>query len=329
MLEALGLDLPAVSVYRTMATHRSWGVTRIAGHLNVSEEQIRASLNRLAELALVRQSLDSPDQLRPVDPEFGLQSLLQSHQAELLRRQQELLESQATVSSLIAELRSAASPRVEVEQLVGIDEVHARLERLAERATIECLSFVPGGAQSPASIAAGTPLNEAALNRGVSIRTVYLDSVRNDGPTLQYAQWLTGLGAETRTVPTLPERLLIVDRETALVPLNPDSRGDGAVQLVGAGIIMTLVAFFEHVWAIATPLSQQPARDEHGVSGQERELLRLLATGLTDEVAAKRLGLSLRTARRIMADLMERLGAHSRFEAGLRAAERGWLTSSY
>lgn len=46
---------------------------------------------------------------------------------------------------------------------------------------------------------------------------------------------------------------------------------------------------------------------------------------MTDETAGKRLGLSLRTVRRQMAGLMERLDATSRFEAGLKAAQRGWL----
>lgn len=51
----------------------------------------------------------------------------------------------------------------------------------------------------------------------------------------------------------------------------------------------------------------------------------LLAKGLTDETAAGRLGVSLSTIRRSMAAIMERLGARSRFEAGLRAAHMGWL----
>jgi len=46
---------------------------------------------------------------------------------------------------------------------------------------------------------------------------------------------------------------------------------------------------------------------------------------MTDETAARRLGVSLRTVRRQMAALMERLCATSRFEAGLKAAQRGWL----
>lgn len=46
---------------------------------------------------------------------------------------------------------------------------------------------------------------------------------------------------------------------------------------------------------------------------------------MTDENAGKRLGISLRTVRRQMASLMERLNASSRFEAGLKAAQSGWL----
>ena len=50
-----------------------------------------------------------------------------------------------------------------------------------------------------------------------------------------------------------------------------------------------------------------------------------MAAGVTDEAAANRLGVSLRTVRRRVADLMERLDASSRFEAGLKAGRRGWL----
>ncbi|MHA6761546.1 response regulator transcription factor [Streptacidiphilus sp. PAMC 29251] len=57
----------------------------------------------------------------------------------------------------------------------------------------------------------------------------------------------------------------------------------------------------------------------------ERELLRLLGSGLTDDTAGLRLGLSTRTVRRHMASIMERLNAASRFEAGIKAAQRGWL----
>ncbi|MGE6730321.1 response regulator transcription factor [Streptomyces sp. NPDC059900] len=61
------------------------------------------------------------------------------------------------------------------------------------------------------------------------------------------------------------------------------------------------------------------------LSSTERALLRLAAEGCTDAAAASRLHVSHRTARRMMAALMERLGARSRFEAGVKAARLGWL----
>ncbi|WP_395298695.1 LuxR C-terminal-related transcriptional regulator [Kitasatospora hibisci] len=77
----------------------------------------------------------------------------------------------------------------------------------------------------------------------------------------------------------------------------------------------------------ASPASSRPLDEGAGtgLSAGERELLRLLSTGLTDDAAAKRLGISVRTVRRQMAALMGRLDAASRFEAGLKVAQRGWL----
>jgi len=46
---------------------------------------------------------------------------------------------------------------------------------------------------------------------------------------------------------------------------------------------------------------------------------------VTDEAAARRLGVSLRTVRRWASHLADRLGARSRFQAGVRARERGWI----
>ncbi len=324
MLKPFGVDSTAETVYRTMIVHRDWNVGEIAGALELPESDVRAALDRLADLALVRQSLENPGSLRPVDPEFGLLSLIRGRQVELHRSQQELTESHAAVSELIATLQTTA-PRMEIDQLIGIDEIQSRIEVLAHQATTECLSFIPAGAQTPESIAAGGPLNDAALDRGVAVRTIYLDSLRNDPPTCRYANWLTSRGGEVRTRPTLPARLLVVDREVALLPLDTGHSRAGAIELTTRSVVQMLTAFFEHLWLSAIPFGTEPPRDDAGVTGQERELLALLSQGLTDEMAGRRLGVSLRTVRRTMAGLMERLSAKSRFEAGMRAAERGWL----
>lgn len=52
-------------------------------------------------------------------------------------------------------------------------------------------------------------------------------------------------------------------------------------------------------------------------------LLRLLAEGFTDEAIGRRLCMHERTARRYIADYMARVGAATRFQAGVIAARRG------
>ena len=56
-----------------------------------------------------------------------------------------------------------------------------------------------------------------------------------------------------------------------------------------------------------------------------RFLLRQLASGAQDEQIARTLGISLRTVRRRVADLLIELGVDSRFQAGVEAVRRGWL----
>ncbi len=54
-------------------------------------------------------------------------------------------------------------------------------------------------------------------------------------------------------------------------------------------------------------------------------VLQTLNAGLKDEVAARRLSVSLRTYRRRIAELMDYFGVNTRFELGVRVAEVGLL----
>lgn len=327
LLEELGLDPEAEAVYRYMLTHQDWGVAEIAETLGCPESRIGEALNRLADLMLLRGSREVPGTLRPVHPELALQALLQRQQADLLRKQQRLAESQAATSELIADYTAAT--RIETpgdtELLMGLDAIEAKLEGLAHRARSSCLSFMPGGGQSEQSLAASKPLDELMLGRGVEVFTVYLDSVRNNTATLEYARWLTQQGGRVRTTPSLPLRMVLFDREVAIVPGDPHNTRRGAVQLTFPSVVMALVALFEQVWESGVALGDESQHTGEELTGQERELLRLLSRGLTDEVAARTLGVSLRTERRMIANIMKRLGAKSRFEAALRANQRRWL----
>ncbi|NXY97864.1 helix-turn-helix transcriptional regulator [Streptomyces sp. BR123] len=97
-----------------------------------------------------------------------------------------------------------------------------------------------------------------------------------------------------------------------------------AVVIREPGALTGLRALFSHLWDDGTPFGAGPAADTE-FSAQERALLRLLADGLTDEAVARKLGVSLRSERRMISRLSARFGTHSRFQLGQQAVRRGLL----
>jgi DNA-binding CsgD family transcriptional regulator len=326
LLEAFGVSTAAESVYLVMLDCPDAGVADLASRLGTDERVVRDALDELARLSLLRPSWDDPRLLRPVSPDLGLQPLLARQEADIARRQHQIEHGRAALALLVAE-QAARRPAAhgDVLELTGIDAVRDELERLARAATEEIATFAPGGAHTEESLNASKPLDEQLLGRGVRLRTLYLDSVRNDAATHGYAQWLADRGGQVRTVPVLPLRLIVVDRQVAVVPIRPDQSRAGAIVLRTPGAVTALVALFEQVWDNAVPLGVPLPRDDDGLSPQENAVLSLLANGDTDLVIARKLGVSVRTVRRIAAELMAQLGARSRFQAGVRATQRGWL----
>ncbi|PBC79126.1 regulatory LuxR family protein [Streptomyces sp. TLI_235] len=327
MLTALGLDTASEAVYRAMLAHPREGVTALAERLGLDRAEVRRSLDLLSELALIRPSYERDGELCAVAPDVGMELLMARQQAELAAQQLRIEASRAAAAQLIAEF-SAIGPSASgpgVEQLDGLDAIRDAIARLAAEAETDLMTFAPGGGHRPETLEASQANDRRLLDRGVRMRSLFLDSVRNSQSTVAYATWLTELGGEVRTAPELPTRLMIFDRSTALVPVSSGDSAAAAVLLTGDGTMTALCALFENVWTSAQPLGAAPRRDDTGLSPQEATVVRLLAQGLTDEAIAKRIGVSARTARRSATDLMERLGARSRFEFGVRAVQRGWL----
>jgi DNA-binding CsgD family transcriptional regulator len=270
-------------------------------------------------------SFEAPGRFTVVDPVLGLQQLLEQQQDELARRHRQVADSQAALVRVLASTAGHAARTEGVERLTGLDAVQRRLERLALEAEREVLTFQPGGPQSAAALAAAQRNDARVLQRGVAVRTIGLDRIRDDGATLRYAGSLAARGGEFRTTACLPTGMILVDGRSALVPIDPADSSKGALHLSDPGVIVPLLALFEQTWASAAPLAGDQVTAQEVPNEQERALLALLAQGHTDESAAGQLHISARTARRIMASLIERLGARSRFEAGLRAAQLGWV----
>ncbi|WP_392676612.1 LuxR family transcriptional regulator [Streptomyces sp. LN785] len=324
MLQPLGLDELAHAIYRFALNQPGCRLEDLLRHHDAPDESVRKSVDRLLELALLRPVSGT---LVPTRPPLALRTLLQRQQSELLRQQQEFSQIKDAVDRLAEDYEYAQAPgaRAGWERLETPAALHARMERLAGKTRIECLSLLPADTNTAEALHAQRPLDQHMIDRGVSVWSVYLESVYNDRTALAYARWQAQIGGGVGTVPTLPLWLRIYDRTTALLSIDPEDPGAGAVEVTGAGFLTGLVALFERLWAATTPLDagECPATDEP--TPIERELLRLMGQGLTDEAVCKKLGVGLRTVRRMIAELMDRLGARSRFEAGANAVDRGWF----
>lgn len=327
MLESLGLTGHAEAVYRALLSSPGSDIQALADHVGMAESEIAAALDTLADLALIGRSWPDTGSVVPVSPETGLQTLLAKQKLELAQRQQEIEAGQRAAAALVADYLAEASADGSrlVERLDGVAAVRRRMRELGASAERETLALAPGGPQLADNREASQALTRRLLERSVTVKTVYLDSVRNDPASLEYAHWLSRHGGESRSAPVLPLRLQIVDRTSALVPIDPEDSAQGALVVGEPGLIAALVALFESVWNSATPLGAATARNSGPFTPQERELLRLLSQGLTDDAAARKLGISLRTERRMISDLSDQLGAQSRFQLGQRASEHGLL----
>lgn len=99
---------------------------------------------------------------------------------------------------------------------------------------------------------------------------------------------------------------------------TPDGADRTFTVTTAAGLIDGVRALFRAAWDAAEPLDAWLRRSGPQLDPADRVILRSLASGLTDEAAARRLGIPLRTYRRRVAELMRQLGSDSRFQAGVQ-----------
>ncbi|HEX6499675.1 MAG TPA: LuxR C-terminal-related transcriptional regulator [Micromonosporaceae bacterium] len=209
------------------------------------------------------------------------------------------------------------------ERVEGVAAVRRRLQELADGARQEVLAFAPPARDASAARHASRRPDREVLARGVVTRTLYLDTIVNEPQALAYAAELVAAGAQVRLVPDLPIRLIIVDHRVAAIPIDPRDGSVGALIVHDAGTVSAMVALFEAYWRNGRPIPGRTADDEF--SATDIAILRLLASGAKDETVARQLGVSVRTVRRAVANLMGRLHAGSRFELAIRASNRGLL----
>ncbi|MET7287846.1 helix-turn-helix transcriptional regulator [Streptomyces sp. NPDC005573] len=318
------------AAYAWVVEHGRADPDALAAHLErlgLDPRAAKESLARLTDWHLVRPDPQDPARIHAREPQAAADAACAPIEALIARSQAEMARSRARTAAFLPHYLDAArdhAPGQGVEVITHLPDVRAALERASAECTSEVLASQPGGSRVPEAMQEALRRDHALLSRGVRMRTLYHHTARFNGPSQAYVEAASELGAEYRTAHQLFGRLIVFDRETAFVPLNDGSWG--AVVVRQEALVAYLCEVFEQTWALAQPFVSAAEEGLELVAQEiDRTILRLLAAGLKDEAIARRVGLSLRTARRHIADIMEQLGAESRFQAGAAAMRAGLL----
>ncbi|NUP53965.1 MAG: transcriptional regulator [Catenulispora sp.] len=200
----------------------------------------------------------------------------------------------------------------------GQEAVH-RMQRTARR-ELRIIDMPPyhGTAER---YAAQEVLQAARMADGVAYRVIYSRAACDDPVAAPNLIRMVERGEQARTLADPPMKLVLADDGLAALSLPAEA----VVLLIRPSALLdALIHLFESLWLLAVPVSVS-ADGDSVLDERDRLILTLLATGATDEAIARRVGVNRRTVVRRVSALQVRLGATTRFQAGLQAGRRGWL----
>jgi DNA-binding CsgD family transcriptional regulator len=304
------------------------------------------SVARLADLGFVK--IDSLGGNRPValNPEDIAQRNLEALLTEAAERVAKMRGLHLMSEQLTKEFergRSLAGGGSEYIDDAAV--VNTRLDDLLNSASTEILAAQPGGARTKEQLERSVDRDRAALDRGVSMLTLYRDSVRQSSAMASHIGTMSGHGAEYRTLVAPYERAIVIDRRHAFVSdyVVDGSPAHAAWHVTDRAAIGFIVGAFMNAWQLAQPWKGEPragldvreaaagAQPWHvdTVSGPsagvrttplERAILRDMVDGIQQRTTAARLGISPRTLTKHIEVLKDKFQAVSPAQLGCKFA---------
>lgn len=317
-----GDDLPhrlLEHVYMIVTARGGISRRELVGLAGVPAEKAERVIGELVRLRVLTSGSGEPDRVVPVSPATAYSQLLMPAMRELRDRQAAINDASAQLARLLPIYEDSVMKRSREQPLHRLDNVHAvrlAISELAARATREILTSQPGGPRPEAVLKEATGLTVRALRRGLQMRTLYQYAAQYHQPTVDHAALLAEHGAEVRVTSDAFMRLIVFDREVALIELADNSHG--ALMVHDPNVVRFMVRAFERGWDRALPFALSYERDQVLQRSEEMKttIVRLLVEGYDDKVVAKRLGISLRTFQRHLAEVFRRIGANNRLHAG-------------
>ena len=320
VLATFGIEEDAERLYRNVLRADRMGVSWHAESLGWTEARVVAALLPLVRLRLVRQDLQG-DLVAP-HPRAALSRLVDRESARLELRRREIEDVAAAVGDFSADHLAG---RIDTRHANALDAVPAEL---VAATVAEVLRTTTGPVRSlQLAPAAGPSIDpeveratRRALQAGREVRSVYPTSVLDVPRQLDWVRRWAELGERQRIVEQLPAEFVVFGDEALLAAPMWGAPASSAVLSRMPLLVSVFTAVFDDTWA-----GGHPVPDEGLEQDVETRLLTLLGTGFKDEAIARYLGVGVRTVRRRVAELMEQLGVHTRFQLGAVAERRGLL----
>lgn len=320
-------DIYAWAVAQRRVSHDE--VPRIARDLGYGEARCRQALTELIDRHVL---VPGPEGFVAASPEVAIAVLVGPRESAHRRAETELTAERGRTAQLRTRLAELTPLFADRGQTGSSNSVDVLADKFAVRALIadltatcekEIMACQPGGGRPPAALADALPRDLELLRRGITLRSLYQHTARFNVATQGYAETVLAAGSQIRTVAEIPGQMIIIDRQTAILP-HREFRF-GAIIVREPSILAYLCSAFEQSWNLGAPYQTGPSAARSAVTEIKAAILTLMANGLKDEVIAKRMGLSVRACRGHIADLLDMLDAHSRFQAGVIAERSGVL----
>lgn len=313
-----------LQVYEQVIGDHIVDAAAVADRLRQPEPRVLGALRALVGLKLVKPERGGGDGFVAVSPEAAESELVAPLEQAIHQRMRAVADIRGQLRTFSGTFNEAHRARQDAVQIVDdLDQVRMMLDDASRRCQSEVLTMQPGGGRAADQLRDAVTRDMAMLERGVGMRIIYQHSARTDVPTRDYVREVSAQGAQVRTTNEIFDRMIIFDRRIAFVPNHKADGSVGAAVVHEPTMVSVLHRFHQHVWLSASVLDPRDAAYGDTLDEVRTTILELLASGLTDEVIARRIGLSARTCRRHIARLMSDLKADSRFQAGVAAALGG------
>jgi DNA-binding CsgD family transcriptional regulator len=282
-------------------------------------------MRELFDRGFVRRDHHDDPVIAPMEPVRAVDHAILGAQQRLLEQQRQIVAARQQLDLLQAVYRTAngsGGDDAAVEVLTDPRRIGSLALELCLSAREEFLTFTTRHFKRKPDLLRPP---DAVTERGVRLRTVYERAALEFDGAKEVVDAGAAAGWTMRVAPELPMNLVIADRHSALVPLDP-SGTEGALFVRSAPIVTALRTLFELVWSQAVPMHGPASEPRHGLTPTQAKVLDLLATGMTDGAIARHLDVSERTVRRHVQGLLEALRADNRVAAVFAATRLGWLS---